>query len=139
MAEAVSKELKSSNKKNQAVVAAWIGFAATIIAASIGAVVYLYNRPPAPKSEQHFSVCIKIELWSERGSQPIKGARAILELKGYRFATTTDDTGCANFEIPESLQGQRATITVTTPGGKTKTINEDIRGSSASIIFYPND
>lgn len=134
----MSPDLAHENKKNSAVVVALISLAGTITAALIGAAA-IYWRDKPPKPQPAFVICIKVESWNPQGRQPIKGSTVQLDLKGYRNTTTTDNVGCASFEIPDSLRGQRGTISVTTAEGKTKTINQDIRDSVMSIIFYPND
>jgi hypothetical protein len=131
-----------SKEKNPAIKVALISFAGTILVAIIGAAVTLYikgEQHPSKSEEGVFSHCVKVEAWSDKGSQPIAGASVLLEIKNYRSTDTTDNTGCASFEIPNSLQNQRGRITVTTAEKRTKTINQDIRGSLTPIIFYPSD
>ncbi|HEY6806167.1 MAG TPA: hypothetical protein VI306_21490 [Pyrinomonadaceae bacterium] len=127
------------NKSNPAIKAAWIGFAGAILAAMIGAAVVWRHSPVPPPISEQSHICIDVEQWSEQGSQPIKGATVELEINSYRYTSTSEDTGCASFEFPRSLLGQRGTIKVTTPEGRTKRITQDVRGPSATIIFYPNN
>lgn len=133
-----SKDRSSSSKKNNhPILVALIGAMAVISAALIG--LNKIAESPHQPQEGAFSYCVEVKAWSDKGSQPIVDASVTLDIKSYHLTKPTDKYGCASFEIPNSLQNERGTINVMTAEKRTQTINQDIRGSSTTILFNPND
>ena len=118
----------------------WIAFSAIILAAIIGGLFSVYTAfiKDLRDSGGTFPYCVKVEEWSNNGSKPMEGATVIIELKDFRGTGISDNSGCANFNIPSSLQGIRGNISVIAPKG---TINstQDIRSPSTTIVYYPKE
>lgn len=118
----------------------WIGFSAIILGAIIAGLFSVYAAfiKDSRDSGGTFPYCVKVVEWSDNGSKPIESATVTIELRGFRGTGISDNSGCANFNIPSSLQGIRGNISVAAPNGAMNS-TQDIRGPSTTIVYYPKE